>query len=137
MKRIAALLAMIAVCAVGCTTYVAPGAKGRVVDAATGQPIPNARVTRLFIPPTEFPMPGRFPGFPAVTAVSEKSGEFNLAPRYHRCPTTPRLGEVMPMSGEIPFIVSAEGYATYEVQGPGDATNSYRVQLGEIRLTKK
>ncbi len=91
----------------------------------------------LFIPPTEFPLPEKFSGFPAVTTVSEKNGEFNLAPGYHRWPTTPRLGELTPIHGEVPFVISADGYATNETSGIGDSTNSYRVPLGEIRLMKQ
>lgn len=138
MKRIAALLALfVVVGATGCTTYVAPGAKGRVVDATTGEPIPNARITRLFIPPAEFPLPEKFSGFPAVTTVSGKNGEFNLAPAYHRWPTVPRLGEVTPISGGVPFVISTDGYATNEVEGMGESTNSYRAHFGEIRLTRR
>jgi len=125
----------------GCYTYIqAPGAVGRVVDADTGKPVRDARITRpplipgqsvggkeLFVP---------FGGVPATTISSDKSGRFNLAPATH---TQIRFMYLRNPKGAIypsSFLISAEGYATNELHGIATSHTLWRVDLGKVLLKK-
>jgi hypothetical protein len=112
----------------GCyTSYHAPGAAGRGVDAQTGASVRGARVTRHAM--TNF-----FDVVPAATVTSDKTGAFDLPPdsrtqfrfMYLRNP------ESLPGS----FSVSADGYATNELHGMGTSRTFWRAELGKILLQR-
>jgi hypothetical protein len=124
----ASLPLLLILLATGCyTSYKAPGAVGRVVDAETGAPIRGARVTRPAIKPPSF-----FDGVAAASAVTDKTGTFNLPPASD----TQILFMVLPNpeSLESAFIVSAEGYVTNELHGSATSRTLWRVQLGKTLL---
>ena len=92
MLRHAIVLLPLAVGLAACnTTYYAPGAAGRVVDADTGKPLRGASVTREAIGRASFaPGPdGRIDyqsvlvpaeGVPAEKVVTDQSGRFEIRP---------------------------------------------------------
>jgi len=114
----------------GCYThYRAPGAVGRVVDAETRSPVRGARITRAAVAP-----PAYFEGFPAVTAVADKTGAFDLPPDSRTQIRFMYLRNPESLSGS--FLVSADGYATNELHGTATSRTFWRAQLGKILLQR-
>ena len=129
MRHLIALL-VLPMFVTGCyTSYHAPGAVGRIVDAQTGAPVRGARVTRPAIQP-----PAIFRGVPAATVATDKTGAFDLPPDSH---TQFRFMYVPnPESRSGSFMVSADGYATNELHGTATPRTLWRVQLGKILLQR-
>jgi hypothetical protein len=116
--------------ATGCYThYRAPGAVGKVIDAETGKPVRGACITRAAIPPPAF-----FEGLPAVTAIADKAGAFNLPPASRT--QIPFMSLRNPESLTGSFNVAADGYATNQLQGTATSRTFWRVELGRILLRK-
>jgi len=130
MRRLTALPFLLIFLATGCYThYRAPGAVGRVIDAETGTPVRGARVIRPAIPPPVF-----FERLSAATAVTDKTGAFNLPPDSH---TQIRFMYVRnPESLSGLFVVSADGYATNELHGTATSHTFWRAHLGKILLER-
>ncbi len=139
MRRLGILL-LVAACATGCrfhTTVYAPGATGRVLDAATYQPVIGARITRPAIKGSNYSLSGthRPPeGLPSRMVRSNKRGDFDLPPADKT-----QFGLMFspnPYNLAGSFYVSAEGYATNELSGIGSARISWRAELGTILLQR-
>jgi len=126
-------------CLTGCYTYIqAPGVVGRVVDADTGKPVRNARITRPARIPGES-IDGKvvivpFGGVATTTISSDKNGLFDLPPATHTQVRFMYLhnAESWPCS----FLISADGYATNEVRGVATRRTLWRVKLGKVLLNK-
>jgi hypothetical protein len=132
MTRLAALLLVLALCVTGCSTHTVAGARGVIIDAATGAPVPGARITRPSIQ-GEWGVPAK--GLPAGIAASDSRGNFDLPPVRHTLLTfTYRVKEV---SAPGVFQVSADGYATNEVRGVATSSTSWRAELGQVSLAKQ
>jgi hypothetical protein len=131
MTRIATLLLMLAICVAGCSTHTVAGARGTIIDAATGTPVQGARITRPSIRDDWGLQPQ---GLPAETVTSDSHGRFDLPPVRHRLLTVTYHIKEFGVAGS--FIVSADGYVTHAVSGMATATNSWRVEAGEIVLKK-
>ena len=128
------LLLLVAACVTGCHTNVyAPGATGRVLDAVTQQPVIGARITRPAIKGWDYSSTGthRPPeGLPACTVVSDKRGDFDLPPAVRT--QVAFMFSPNPYSITGSFYVSADGYATNELNGTGSSRTSWRAELGQI-----
>ena len=131
-----ALLVAIALCATSCTTHIKAGARGDVLDAATGLPVQGARVTRHYIPEA-FPgarwdvPPG---GLPALTVISDRRGHFDL-PAYHRTDFT-LVSHLKPHAVDGRFEIAADGYETRVIFGRATSQTSWRIEAGKVLLEK-
>ncbi len=121
----------------GCYTYVqAPGAVGKVVDAATGAPIRGAKITRPFIPGGLGGAVGvSSEGLEPTTVLSDKTGRFSLPPATHTQIALMNLHN--PEAARGAFLVSADGYSTNQVEGSARSGTLRRAQLGEVPLRKR
>jgi hypothetical protein len=120
----------------GCYTNIqAPGALGYVVDAESGAPVKGAHVTRpLIFGGSSRSMAVPEEGLPAATVLSDKRGRFDLPPAsdtriafmyHHNLPSLPGS-----------FVISANGYATIDLQGIAISRTLWRVDLGRVMLRR-
>jgi hypothetical protein len=136
MTRLSAILLLLVACASGCTTHIIAGARGKIVDAATGDPVPGAHITRPYIPEA-FPgarwhvPPG---GLPARTVTSDRRGRFDLAP-YRRSDFT-LVSHLKPHGADGHFEITADGYETITIRGRATPQTSWRIEAGEVLLKK-
>jgi len=120
----------------GCYTYTeVPGALGKVVDAHTGSPVPHARISRPLgsheVPDT---IRASTDGRSVVSVTSGKSGRFDLPPALHTQIAFMYLRNPKTMSGA--FVITADGYATKEVQGVASSRHFWRADLGDVELSR-
>lgn len=121
----------------GCYTYThAPGAIGKVVDAETGAPIRDARITRPFVAGGGVEGRMRIPseGLSAATVSSDKNGRFNLPPATHTQIAFMHLKNPKRISRS--FIVTADGYATNQLHGVATSRTLWRVELERVLLSR-
>lgn len=124
------LLLLPAVILTGChTSYLAPGAKGKVVDATTGASLPNAMVTRLPFQQV-YPMPQ----VPATTVSVDRHGSFDLPPRFST--EIAFMYRPNPDSMTGTYLVYAEGYATNQIQGISTSRSRWRARLEIVPLER-
>jgi hypothetical protein len=102
-----------------------------IIDAATGTPVQGARITRPSIR-RDWGLPTQ--GLPAETVTSDSHGRFDLPPIRHTLLTVTYHVKEFGVPGS--FLVSADGYVTYTVSGIATATNSWRVEAGQVVLKK-
>jgi len=132
-----AMLVALALCATSCTTHIKAGARGDVVDAATGLPVQRARVTRPYIPEAypgarwDVP-PG---GLPALTVVSDRHGHFNLPP-YRRTDFT-LVSHLKPHASDGRFEIAADGYKSKVIFGRATSQTSLQIEAGKVLLEKR
>ena len=136
MTRLATIIALLAVCVSGCTTHIIAGARGQIVDAATGQPVQGARITRPYMPEELPGTPWDVPrgGLPARTVASDRGGHFDLPP-YRRSDFT-LVSHNMPHAANGHFEITADGYETIMIRGRATSQTSWRIELGEVLLKK-
>ena len=141
MTRVVLILAPLALCLSGCYTCVrAPGAIGKVLDADTGAPVQGAHITRPYIAGPRWidGLQGRMEvppdGLPAETVSSDKSGRFDFPPVTHT--QIAFMYHPNPKSISESFVISADGYATNQLQGVATSRSRWRVDLGRISLKK-
>jgi hypothetical protein len=127
----------VVVLSTGCyTSYRAPGATGRVVDAASGRPVRGARVTRL-AGLTCFTMQGveiPFGEYSAANGKTDAQGRFELPPDARTDVIFMNLPN--PTSLTATFVITADGYGTNEVRATATARDLWRAELGKIPLVK-
>src|SRR5688572_17503975 len=111
MRHLTTLSLLLMFLATGCHThYRAPGAVGRVVDAAISPPACSERL-------------------PAATVVSDRTGSFDLPPDSR---TQIRfMYSTMQRRFRVRSRFSAAGYATNEVHGTATSQTFWRAQLGK------
>jgi hypothetical protein len=137
MRRMSLCLLFVPVLATGCYTNVlAPGAKGKVVDAESGRVVQAAQITRPF---TTGGLQGDAPlapaeGLPSTTVATDKSGRFDLPPATH---TDLFLRIQNPESITGSFRVTAKGYLTNNLQGVATSRSLWRVELGTVTLQRQ
>ena len=129
--RFAAILFVFALCVTGCSTTIVAGAKGDVVDASTGLPVQDARVTRPRVSGGYLIPKG---GLPALTVVSDRHGYFDLPPYRHTVFTL--VSELEPHGADGSFEIAADGYETKVISGRATAQTSWRVEAGKVLLKK-
>jgi hypothetical protein len=130
MARLVMLL-LLATFSTGCIPYTfvhAPGATGRVQDAATLVPVKGARIIR----PAMMSQRGDDIALPSRTVVSDERGDFDVAPARHT--QFVFMYRVNPYSMTSSFLVSADGYATNELHGVATSRISWRAEFGAILL---
>jgi hypothetical protein len=120
----------------GCYTYTqAPGATGKVIDAAMGQPICAAEVTRPRVAGSIGGRPGvPSEALPAATVTTDRNGRFNLPPAMQTQIAFMYLHNPPSISGM--FLVTAPGYGTNEVEGVATSRGFWRADLGLVALKK-
>ena len=132
MTRLATSLLVLALCVTGCSTHTVAGARGMIIDAATGAPVQGARITRPSIQ-GDWGVPAN--GLPAVTASSDSHGNFDL-PAVRRTLFTFAY-RVKEFGVPGIFQISADGYATNAVRGIAKSSTSWRAELGQVSLAKQ
>jgi len=136
MTRLAAILLLLVAGGLGCTTHIKAGARGKIIDAATGQPVQGAQIARPYMPEA-FPgarwdvPPG---GLPALTVASDRHGHFDLPP-YRRSDFT-LVSHLKPQGADGYFEITADGYETITIRGRATAQTAWRVEAGEVLLKK-
>jgi hypothetical protein len=119
----------------GCYTEIhAPGATGKIVDAESGQPVQGAHITRPFIERGFHGGTLIYEELPSATALSAKTGYFNLNPAKEPKIAFMHLRNPESLSGT--FVVTADGYATNEVDGIATRRTLWRVDLGTVILRR-
>jgi hypothetical protein len=135
--RMVLVLLMAPLFLTGCYTYTqAPGAKGIVVDAATGKPLRGAEVTRPFVAGGLSGTPGvPSEGLPPATVTADRNGRFNLPPAMHTQIMFMYLHNPPSISGT--FDITAPGYSTNHVEGTVRSSGLWRADLREVPLKKR
>ena len=129
MRALHLLLLLPAFMLTGCyTSTLAPGAKGQVIDSATGAPLPNAHITRL---PFERSIGQQVP---AATISSDRHGSFDLPPVSSTQIAFMYLSNPHAMTGT--FLVSADGYTTNRLEGVATSRSRWRARLGSVTLER-
>jgi hypothetical protein len=128
--RFGAMLISFAQCLTGCSTTIVAGAKGDVIDASTGLPVQDARVTRPRVSGGYLIPEG---GLAGTTVVSDRHGHFNLPPYRHTVFTL--VSHLHPHGAlDGSFKVAANGYETRVISGQATSQTSWRVEAGKVLI---
>lgn len=116
----------------GCSTYIqAPEAVGRIVDAETGMPIRDARVTRPAVR-RSWSVPQ---GLPELTAATDRFGRFHI-PVERELEFLYSLSTT-PATFTPTFTVVADGYVTTNITVTVSSNTHWRVDLRRVGLTRR
>ena len=120
---------------VGCYSHiVAPGVKGKVVDAVTGKPVWQAEVSRPRMPiGMQSSSSLRFDSVVDARTYSAKNGSFDLPPKlltdliFYNDSRNPKE-----IHGSFP--VGASGYEKNLIEGTATARSRWRVEAGLVHI---